>query len=499
MNSRFYNKFILDDLNLTIQTIDRIKNQASNLKYKEVQSQNAVDDVLDALERDKNYRVIMKTQRMLLLKMNDIEQLIMEIIEKKINLDFEYNLFNNFKGDCMIFQKEISNYKRKARNFFENKSNNKDTRINYKFINDITERILAFPINLEEDEDFIFILITMAQYLKEKFKHFSKFCKNQCQREEFLNHYIAQYNKVPFFIEEIRNFSKSSIFFREIDQILKKNQENPDSFENLYEKYKNYFKKLNKDIENSPFFSKELILLKYSLLLLIMKLFLFFNEQQKVIKFNDLQNIIKQIIDFSNEFLSEFNQQKDFDEFCDLFNKIQIFYKEIGMELKNRAYGLKTNENCQNHKNQNEFIYKDVDLNTELEKIMASNEQDFINYFEPFEIIHEIKDLPSTKMEIEENHIDDNIDKIKVEPNSFNENDIIKENLFSEEFDKYMEEYCQIMTVNIKDESYLEDFDDEMEDEDDEQDDDDEDDDEDYYDDVVDDESQMSLNIEEQP
>ena len=230
-----------------------------------------------------------------------------------------------------------------------------------------------------------------------------------------------------------------------------------------------------------------------------MKLFLFFNEQQKVIKFNDLQNIIKQIIDFSNEFLSEFNQQKDFDEFCDLFNKIQIFYKEIGMELKNRAYGLKTNENCQNHKNQNEFIYKDVDLNTELEKIMASNEQDFINYFEPFEIIHEIKDLPSTKMEIEENHIDDNIDKIKVEPNSFNENDIIKENLFSEEFDKYMEEYCQIMTVNIKDESYLEDFDDEMEDEDDEQDDDDEDDDEDYYDDVVDDESQMSLNIEEQP
>ena len=254
MNSRFYNKFILDDLNLTIQTIDRIKNQASNLKYKEVQSQNAVDDVLDALERDKNYRVIMKTQRMLLLKMNDIEQLIMEIIEKKINLDFEYNLFNNFKGDCMIFQKEISNYKRKARNFFENKSNNKDTRINYKFINDITERILAFPINLEEDEDFIFILITMAQYFKEKFKDFSKFCKNQCQREEFLNHYIAQYNKVPFFIEEIRNFSKSSIFFREIDQILKKNQENPDSLENLYEKYKRYFKKLDKDIENSHFF-----------------------------------------------------------------------------------------------------------------------------------------------------------------------------------------------------------------------------------------------------
>ena len=78
--SRFYNRMLLEEMNLTIQVIERIKGQVSLLKLKEIQFQDNYLINMNNLEKDRNFRITLKTQRTLLLKVKDLELLIREII-----------------------------------------------------------------------------------------------------------------------------------------------------------------------------------------------------------------------------------------------------------------------------------------------------------------------------------------------------------------------------------------------------------------------------------
>ncbi len=438
--SRFYNRLLLEEMNLTIQTLERIKGQVSLLKLKENQFQDNFGNIMKVLEKNRNYRITLKTQRTLLLKVKDIELLIREIIDIKINSEEEYGLLISFKNEALGIVKEINAFKKKIRNSL-GKSNS--YRINYEDIEDLTGRIIVFPVNLEENEDFMILLYISCQYFLEKLQDFPKKSRNQKEREEYMKLFALQYDKLPISIDESDLFVKAFKFLKESGLSLKKNPENSDNFLSFYDKTSKFLKKINKEIKRKQFLSLEFLLVKYDILLILMKEALKTTEQRKAIKFQHLQHIIKETQDFIEESPEEIKKQKDFQEFFELSQKIQQFFKEIGLELKKKAYGMKSIENNGSELKIEEFLHKNVELTDELMKVLNSNEQEFINYFEPFDTIIEIKkEFDHIKIEIEENNGNNGIKSENIDFSPQKES-------FCEEYEKYFEEYVKNLTKNL--------------------------------------------------
>jgi len=423
--SKFYNPMLLEEMSVTIQTIERIKGQAVSLKLRAVQTESEEESIMDSLKIDKNYKFSLKTQRTLFLKTRDLDQFIKEIIETKINLEDEYSLFMFFKSKSVEIQKAIKNVKK---SFMLGK------RIPDSEIDDLVSKIVSLPINLEEIEDFIMLVFNINQCLVDKLIDFNRKSSSQRERLDFIKKFCSQSEQFLVYNEESNLLVKKVLpIIKPLENFLKKKTESPEGFSKLLDKSMKILNNLKKEAQNE-IFPEDICLIHYTILILLMNSLFHALDQEKMMKFGALRTILQELNEFNDDFPNDVRIQKDFNEFCELYYKVQLVFREIGLQLKKKAYGIK---NLQNNNGSNvkmeEVMHKGVDLSEELGKVLSLSEQEFINYFEPFDNITEIKrDINNTMKNNSSNEM-----KIEMEEEGHDGNHIMKnEEKFSDKIYK---------------------------------------------------------------
>ena len=400
--SKFYNPKLLEEMALTIQIIERLKEQTTALRLKGAQLESDVDEVLDSLKMDKSFRIRLKTQRGLFMKMKDVDQFIKEIIDTRINLEDEYTHFFLIKSKAIKIQNDLKQWKSQFR---------KGIKVHEHDAEDLVSRIIELPINLEESEDFSLDLLFISQYFADKFRDFSKKNLNQIERLQYIRSYCSKVEKFPLMSEEIDRVMEVSKLLKSLELAArKKNESFADGFSKIVDKLMKTLKKLKLESESDAF-STEISLLIYTLMIMLACSVLQIFEQETGLKFGVLQKIFQEFKSFTKDLPEEIRSQQDFPEFCDLHNKIQSIYREIGLELKKKAYGIKTRNGESSSISKPEMIiYKGVNLTEELRDVLNLGEEEFIAFFVPFDSdimdIHREKtfnnsNINSNKIEIE--------------------------------------------------------------------------------------------------
>lgn len=479
--SKFYNPKLLEEMALTIQTIERLKEKTTALRLKGAQLESDVDEVLDSLKIDKSFRIRLKIQRELFMRMKDVDQFIKEIIDTRINLEDEYTHFFSLKAKALEIQTELKQWKCHFR---------KGIKVNEQDVEDLVSRIIELPINLEEFEDFSLDLLFICQYFVDKFRDFSKKNLNQIERLQYIRTYCSKVEKFPIMGEEIDRVMEVSKLIKALELAdRKKNESFAESFSKIVDKVMKTIKKLKMESE-SDVFSTEITLLIYTLMIMLAYTVLQLFEQETGLKFGVLQKILQEFKSFTKDLSEEIRNQQDFPDFCDLHNKIQSIYREIGLELKKKAYGIKTQNGEGPSFSKSEMtIYKGIDLTEELRDVLNLGEEEFIAFFVPFD-----SNITDIKREKTLNNSNINSNKIEIEhqnnfPEIFKqiEKSIVLVGEEDEEYEilmqKYQKHICKDVNMPESEFEIEEDDDEPMEIESD-----DEDDEEDYDDDEEDDE-----------
>lgn len=399
-SNRFLNKHILKEMELNLESIDRIKKKTNELKLKKVQNKSTVDDALDNLQKDAGSMEFEKTFRLLSISLKEIELLMKEILQTKVWMYNEYNFLSELYEKANNLSQKIINLKKKSSEVFLKTKGRYQK--DFDSIESLVKKVLILPVYIDGNEEFLLLLYILSFEFIERYKNFDKVTKNSKERYIFLKDLLTKYEKFPVVLLNYDIFQEALRIYEDFYSLEERNHKN------FIGKSVEFIRKIQTNPQNSVImldllaFCMELLMKSFenvsdsinknSVKLEPLSLKIEENEA-KPIDFEVLYCVVKEVIGLLGKIT---RKKRDFHQFFSIFSKMHNIFKEVSLEVKKTAYNLKNLD----QKLEGQYVYHSVDFTKELTNVMSLNEHDFLLYFSTLDQIIDEKHLDQNKFPI---------------------------------------------------------------------------------------------------